>query len=210
MCKLSRMRQASGDLFPSDSPIPASQMIGRRDDVREVATRLEAGTHLIVAGAAPDRQDQRVRGGAHARAPARRLRGRGRPVPGLRRGRAGRGGRGGRDLQPLRRHTGCCDGRAAPGAPRCRRLKRGRSCGWWASWGRASSSRSRPGWPRRTPSGRSTWRSSCRSAWRRRRPPPDDAVLRRVPGGRLGAPSLRRPRRRDQPDARHLPAQRPS
>ena len=44
------MRQASGDLFPTDSPIPASQLIGRRDDVREVATRLEAGTHLIVAG----------------------------------------------------------------------------------------------------------------------------------------------------------------
>jgi uncharacterized protein len=44
------MRQASGDLFPTDSPIPASQLIGRRDDVREMATRLEAGTHLIVAG----------------------------------------------------------------------------------------------------------------------------------------------------------------
>jgi uncharacterized protein len=44
------MRQASGDLFPTDSPIPASQLIGRRDDVRDVATRLEAGTHLIVAG----------------------------------------------------------------------------------------------------------------------------------------------------------------
>jgi uncharacterized protein len=44
------MRQASGDLFPTDSPIPASQLIGRRDDVREVTTRLEAGTHLIVAG----------------------------------------------------------------------------------------------------------------------------------------------------------------
>jgi hypothetical protein len=50
MCKLSQMRQASGDLFPTDSPIPASQLIGRRDDVREVATRLAAGTHLIVAG----------------------------------------------------------------------------------------------------------------------------------------------------------------
>jgi uncharacterized protein len=45
------MRQASGDLFPTDSPIPASQMIGRREDVAELATRLEAGTHLIVAGA---------------------------------------------------------------------------------------------------------------------------------------------------------------
>jgi hypothetical protein len=44
------MRQASGDLFPTDSPIPASQLIGRRDDVREIATRLEAGTHLILAG----------------------------------------------------------------------------------------------------------------------------------------------------------------
>jgi hypothetical protein len=44
------VRQASGDLFPSDSPIPASQLIGRRDDVAEIATRLEAGTHLIVAG----------------------------------------------------------------------------------------------------------------------------------------------------------------
>jgi hypothetical protein len=43
-------RQPSGELFPSDSPIPAGQLIGRRDDVRDVATRLEAGTHLIVAG----------------------------------------------------------------------------------------------------------------------------------------------------------------
>jgi hypothetical protein len=44
------VRRASGELFPTDSPLPASEMIGRRDDVREVATRLEAGTHLIVAG----------------------------------------------------------------------------------------------------------------------------------------------------------------
>lgn len=44
------MRQASGDLFPTDSPIPSGQLIGRRDDVRELATRLEAGTHLILAG----------------------------------------------------------------------------------------------------------------------------------------------------------------
>ena len=44
------MRQASGDLFPTDSPIPSGQLIGRRDDLRELATRLEAGTHLIVAG----------------------------------------------------------------------------------------------------------------------------------------------------------------
>jgi uncharacterized protein len=44
------MRQASGDLFPTDVPIPASQMIGRRDDVREISIALTAGTHLIVAG----------------------------------------------------------------------------------------------------------------------------------------------------------------
>jgi hypothetical protein len=44
------VRQPSGDLFPTDSPIPASQLIGRREDVREIATRLEAGTHLILAG----------------------------------------------------------------------------------------------------------------------------------------------------------------
>jgi uncharacterized protein len=44
------MRQASGDLFPTDVPIPASQMIGREDDVREIATALVNGTNLIVAG----------------------------------------------------------------------------------------------------------------------------------------------------------------
>jgi uncharacterized protein len=43
------VRQASGDLFPTDSPIPASQMIGREDDVREIATALANGTNLIVA-----------------------------------------------------------------------------------------------------------------------------------------------------------------
>ena len=43
------MRQASGDLFPTDVPIPASQLIGRDDDVREVATALANGTNLIMA-----------------------------------------------------------------------------------------------------------------------------------------------------------------
>jgi hypothetical protein len=57
MCKLSRVarkpdnpRTPSGRLFPTDSPVPAGQLIGRRDDVAEIATRLEAGTHLVVAG----------------------------------------------------------------------------------------------------------------------------------------------------------------
>jgi hypothetical protein len=43
-------RQASGDLFPTDQPIPASQMIGRAADVREVAVTLENGGNLVVAG----------------------------------------------------------------------------------------------------------------------------------------------------------------
>src|SRR5581483_3136861 len=44
------MRQASGDLFPTDVPIPSSQMIGRGDDVQEISTALIGGTHVIVAG----------------------------------------------------------------------------------------------------------------------------------------------------------------
>src|SRR5438105_4065089 len=43
-------RQRSTDLFPTDQPIPASQMIGRQADVREIATGLAAGSNLIVAG----------------------------------------------------------------------------------------------------------------------------------------------------------------
>lgn len=43
-------RLPSADLFPSDRPLPASQMIGRADDVREIATALEQGINLIVAG----------------------------------------------------------------------------------------------------------------------------------------------------------------
>ena len=44
------MRQMSGDLFPTDTPIPASQMIGRAEDAQAIATALMAGTHLVVAG----------------------------------------------------------------------------------------------------------------------------------------------------------------
>jgi hypothetical protein len=43
-------RQRSSDLFPTDQPIPASQMIGRETDVREITTALGAGSNLIVAG----------------------------------------------------------------------------------------------------------------------------------------------------------------
>ncbi len=44
------MRQVSGDLFPTDIPIPASQMIGRNDDVQEITSALVGGTHVILAG----------------------------------------------------------------------------------------------------------------------------------------------------------------
>src|SRR5437660_2779191 len=43
-------RQRSSDLFPTDQPIPASQMIGREADVRELTTALGAGSNLVVAG----------------------------------------------------------------------------------------------------------------------------------------------------------------
>jgi uncharacterized protein len=43
-------RQASGELFPTDEPIPASQMVGRGEDVRQVALALENGTSLVMAG----------------------------------------------------------------------------------------------------------------------------------------------------------------
>jgi uncharacterized protein len=43
-------RVPSGHLFPTDSPVPAGQLIGRGDDVSEMQARLEAGTHLVVAG----------------------------------------------------------------------------------------------------------------------------------------------------------------
>lgn len=43
-------RQRSTDLFPTDQPIPASQMIGREIDVREIVTGLAAGSNVIVAG----------------------------------------------------------------------------------------------------------------------------------------------------------------
>jgi uncharacterized protein len=45
-----RQRIPSGRLFATDSPLPAGQLIGRADDIAELAARLEAGTHLIVAG----------------------------------------------------------------------------------------------------------------------------------------------------------------
>src|SRR5438270_1499282 len=43
-------RQRSSDLFPTDQPIPASQMIGREVDVREIVGSLAGGASVIVAG----------------------------------------------------------------------------------------------------------------------------------------------------------------
>jgi hypothetical protein len=44
-------RQRSGDLFPTDQPIPASQMIGRDADVREITAALAGGSSVVLAGA---------------------------------------------------------------------------------------------------------------------------------------------------------------
>ena len=43
-------RRRSADLFPSDRPLPAIEMIGREADVRQIATTLAGGTSLVVAG----------------------------------------------------------------------------------------------------------------------------------------------------------------
>jgi uncharacterized protein len=43
-------RQRSADLFPTDQPIPASQMIGRAADVQEVAAELGSGASVVIAG----------------------------------------------------------------------------------------------------------------------------------------------------------------
>jgi uncharacterized protein len=43
-------RQRSSDLFPTDQPIPASQMIGRAADVQEVTAELGGGASVVIAG----------------------------------------------------------------------------------------------------------------------------------------------------------------
>jgi uncharacterized protein len=43
-------RQRSSDLFPTDEPIPASQMIGRESDVKEVTAELAGGSSVVIAG----------------------------------------------------------------------------------------------------------------------------------------------------------------
>jgi uncharacterized protein len=47
---LSPMRQPSAELFPTDSPIPGSQLIGRAQDVRHITDAMTAGTHVVLAG----------------------------------------------------------------------------------------------------------------------------------------------------------------
>jgi hypothetical protein len=43
-------RQPSADLFPTNRPLPDRLMIGRQDDVDEVATTLLGGGHVVIAG----------------------------------------------------------------------------------------------------------------------------------------------------------------
>ena len=38
------------ELFPTDDPVKPDLLIGRRDDVRDLASRLEDGTHMVMAG----------------------------------------------------------------------------------------------------------------------------------------------------------------
>jgi uncharacterized protein len=43
-------RERSSDLFPTDRPIPAEEMIGRDVDVREIAATLGGGASVVLAG----------------------------------------------------------------------------------------------------------------------------------------------------------------
>ena len=43
-------RLLSGELFPTDEPVPSSQLIGRADELSELAVALAAGTNVVVAG----------------------------------------------------------------------------------------------------------------------------------------------------------------
>ena len=42
-------RVPSGELFPTDDPIPPEELIGREQDVEEIATALEGATNLVLA-----------------------------------------------------------------------------------------------------------------------------------------------------------------
>lgn len=43
-------RLGSGELFPTDTPIPAERMIGREEEVAAVARSLVGGGNLVIAG----------------------------------------------------------------------------------------------------------------------------------------------------------------
>src|SRR5271169_5548928 len=47
---MSNKRKGSGELFPTDTPIPAGQMVGRQDEVAAIARSLGGGGNLIIAG----------------------------------------------------------------------------------------------------------------------------------------------------------------
>ena len=60
------MRQASAELFPTNEPIPASQMIGREQDVRRAHQPARERAAPVAGGAEAHGQDERLRRGAHA------------------------------------------------------------------------------------------------------------------------------------------------
>jgi hypothetical protein len=43
-------RQPSATLFPTDQPLPADSLIGRGDDIREIAITLAGGGHVVISG----------------------------------------------------------------------------------------------------------------------------------------------------------------
>src|SRR5437868_2294538 len=47
---MSKKRSGSGELFPTDTPIPAERMIGRGEEVTGIARSLAGGGNLVIAG----------------------------------------------------------------------------------------------------------------------------------------------------------------
>ena len=182
--RLGLMRQASGDLFPTDVPIPASQMIGREADVDEVTGALIGGDQPDPRRPAPNRQDERLRRGAEPSAS-----GEGcyvasaRPVPGRRCGGAGGDAGAGGDRQPLRRSPARAP-RAGAGTRRAERRPGRGGAQAPEPAGRGGGGRADAGLGRGRSAAGARSRARAARTGRGRRRQADDPVLRRVPGAR--------------------------
>ncbi len=193
------------ELFPTDDPVPAARMVGRREDVDEIAAQLQAGVSVVLAGARRTGKTSVAQAALEPRPRGRRLRRVGRPLPPPRRRRPGRGHRHRRARQPAGRAPAAAED---PRAGR-RRARRGHALGQRQAHRRArrgGRDRPDPGARRRGPRPRPGRRARAARADRRGRRQAPRALPRRVPGpGQRGTP-VRGSRPDHQADAGDLPA----